>query len=133
MPQALGPLDALGLTLWVLGLSIEVIADHQKTQFRADPRNDGRFITTGLWSWSRHPNYFGEILLWTGLCLAASASLSGGQWVSWASPALVTLLLTRVSGIPMLEERAEARWGDDPDYRAYVARTSVLVPRPPAG
>jgi steroid 5-alpha reductase family enzyme len=130
-PQPLGLVDAAGMSIWALGFTIEIIADAQKTRFRADPANTGRFITTGLWAWSRHPNYFGEIVLWTGLTVAASASLSGGQWAAWASPVLVTLLLTRISGIPLLEARAEERWGDDPGYRAYVARTPALLPRPP--
>ena len=127
-----GIVSTLGLAVWAVGFGIEVVADRQKSAFRADPANRGRFITTGLWSWSRHPNYFGEIVLWTGVALIALPALSGWQYVALVSPVFVTLLLTRVSGIPMLEAGAEKRWGGEPAYRDYVARTSVLVPRPPA-
>lgn len=85
----------------------------------------------GLWAWSRHPNYFGEIALWTGVAIAAAATLRGWQWLTLISPVFVALLLIRISGIPLLEARAEARWGDDPAYRRYRARTPALVPRPP--
>jgi steroid 5-alpha reductase family enzyme len=101
-------------------------------QFRADPANDGGFITTGVWAWSRHPNYFGEIVLWTGVALVASGNLAGSRWVTFVvSPVFVALLLTRVSGIPLLEQRSDERWGLDEDYEAYKKATPVLVPRPP--
>lgn len=128
---ALGWVDGVGLALWALGFALEVVADGQKSAFRAKFGNRGRFIQHGLWAWSRHPNYFGEILLWTGLCVAASGSFTGGQWVAWVSPLLTALLLTRVSGIPLLEARAEERWGEEPGYREYVANTPVLVLWPP--
>jgi steroid 5-alpha reductase family enzyme len=123
----LGWLDACGLLTWGAGLMIEVAADHQKRVFRGS--HLGRFIDTGLWSRSRHPNYFGEILLWVGVALCASSTLAGPQWVAWISPVFVTVLLTRISGIPMLEQRAQERWGDDPAYQAYRDRTPVLIPR----
>ncbi len=128
------PLDAvayLGVAIWLAGFAIEVIADHQKSRFRADPANRGRFIQGGLWAWSRHPNYFGEIVLWVGVALIAAPVLDGWQWVTMVSPVFVTLLLTRVSGVPMLERKACATWGGQPDYEAYKAQTPVLVPRPP--
>ncbi len=118
-----------GAALWALGFALEVAADLQKSRFRADPANAGRFITTGLWSRSRHPNYFGEILLWLGVALVAVPVLTGWQWVALASPVFVTLLLTRVSGVPLLEKKAEDRWGGQPDYEEYVRTTPVLVPR----
>ena len=90
------------------------------------------FITSGLWSWSRHPNYFGEIVLWSGVAVMAASALSGWQWVTLTSPVFVALLLTRVSGIPLLERRAEARWGHLTEYQRYTAMTPVLLPRPPA-
>lgn len=121
-----------GLLVWLTGFSLEVIADAQKRRFRNDPANAGRFINTGLWAWSRHPNYFGEILLWLGVTLIAVPVLSGWQWVIIISPVFVTLLLTRVSGIPMLEARAAKRWGNDPEYQLYLATTSRLVPLPPS-
>jgi steroid 5-alpha reductase family enzyme len=120
-----------GLALWITGFAIEVVADRQKSRFRARPENGGRFISTGLWAWSRHPNYFGEIVLWIGVALIALPALQGWQHATLVSPLFVILLLTKVSGVPLLEERAEERWGDDPEYRAYEARTPVLVPRPP--
>lgn len=118
-----------GIAVWAIGLAIEVVADVQKSRFKADPRNAGAFIRTGLWSRSRHPNYFGEIVLWIGVFLVAAPVLSGWQWIALLSPVFVTLLLTRISGIPMLEEKADSRWGGQPDYEAYKAGTPVLIPR----
>lgn len=127
----LGAFAWAGLTLWVIGMLIEITADIQKRHFRAAAGNKDRFITTGLWAWSRHPNYFGEILIWIGVALIALPVLSGWQYATMISPIFVVLLLTRISGIPMLEARAEKRWGDDETYQAYKARTPVLLPRPP--
>ena len=127
-----GVFAIVGTAVWVIGFAIEVVADRQKSAFRRDPDNEGRFITTGLWAWSRHPNYFGEITLWVGVAIMALPVLSGWRWVTLISPVFVVLLLTRISGIPMLERRGAKRWGDDADYRAYVADTPVLVPRPPS-
>lgn len=121
----------VGLGLWIAGFGIEVVADRQKGVFRADPKNQGRFINTGLWAWSRHPNYFGEIVLWTGVALIAAPVLQGWQYVTLVSPAFVTLLLTKGSGIPLLEERADQKWGGEPGYEEYKATVPVLVPRPP--
>jgi len=130
VPEGLGGVWAmLGVIVWLIGFAIEVVADTQKRRFRADPANAGRFISTGLWSRSRHPNYFGEILLWSGVALMAVPTLSGWRWVVLISPVFVWLLLTRVSGVPLLEARAAARFGDDPAYGAYVKHTPVLVPR----
>jgi steroid 5-alpha reductase family enzyme len=128
----LGAFALAGAIVWVLGFGIEAIADWQKSQFRAKPENAGKFITTGLWAWSRHPNYFGEITLWIGVAIIALPILRGWQWVTLISPIFVTLLLTRVSGIPMLEERADEKWGGDPEYEEYKARTPVLIPLPPS-
>ena len=115
--------------IWLTGFTIEVMADRQKSRFRADPANRGRFISTGLWSRSRHPNYFGEITLWVGILLIAAPTLRGWQWVAVLSPLFVTVLLTRVSGIPLLEKKADTKWGDDPAYQEYKASTPVLIPR----
>jgi steroid 5-alpha reductase family enzyme len=117
------------LFVWIVGFTVEVVSDRQKRRFRQDPANAGRFITTGLWAWSRHPNYFGEIVLWLGIALIALPALSGWQYVTLISPLFVYLLLSRVSGIPPLESRAEERWGNDPEFQAYKARTPVLFPR----
>ncbi|WP_244304707.1 DUF1295 domain-containing protein [Leucobacter viscericola] len=120
----------VGLAIWVVGFGIEVTADLQKNRFKADPGNKGKFIQSGLWSVSRHPNYFGEILLWVGVLVIALPALQGWQWIALLSPVFVIVLLTRVSGIPLLEEKAQRKWGDDPEYQAYRASTSVLVPLP---
>lgn len=128
------PLDGFayaGLALWVIGFAIEVIADRQKRAFRRVPENKGRFISSGLWAWSRHPNYFGEILLWTGITVASLPLLSGWQWVTIISPVFVATLLMRVSGVPKLEAAGKKKWGQDPDYINYCKSVPVLVPRPP--
>ncbi len=119
-----------GLTVWIVGFALEAFADAQKNRFRADPANKGRFIHTGLWAWSRHPNYFGEIVLWIGVAIIALPVLNGWQYVTLVSPVFVFLLITRVSGVPLLEKKADQRWGGQPDYEAYKARTPALVPRP---
>ena len=119
----------LGGLLWLAGFAIEVTADMQKSKFNAQPANKGRFINTGLWSRSRHPNYFGEIVLWLGIMVIALPVLRGWQWVTLISPLFVTLLLTRVSGIPLLEKKAESKWGGQEDYEAYKKNTPVLIPK----
>lgn len=124
-----GLLEVLGLALWLAGFTIEVVADWQKRTFRRSHGSD-RFIDSGLWARSRHPNYFGEILLWCGIALIAAPALAGWQWLTLVSPLFVFLLLTRVSGVPLLERKADRRWGGDPEWQAYKARTPVLVPRP---
>lgn len=130
--QGLGLGALIGFLVWALGFAIEVTADMQKSRFRADPDNQGRFIHTGIWAWSRHPNYFGEITLWTGVAIITLPVLRGWQWVGLISPVFVTFLLTRVSGVPILEKRADEKWGGQEDYEAYKERTPVLIPRPPA-
>jgi len=121
----------LGLFVWAAGFAIEAVADHQKNAFKADPANQGRFIQQGLWAWSRHPNYFGEIVLWTGIAIMAAPTMAGWQWLGWLSPLFVCWLLTKVSGIPMLEQRADEKWGGQADYETYKTATPVLLPRPP--
>ena len=120
----------VGFALWIFGFSFEVIADRQKTAFRAEPENKDKFVTTGLWSYSRHPNYFGEILLWFGISLIAFPTLSGWQLVTLLSPIFVTLLLIKVSGINLLEASGMKRWGADESYQKYLASTSILIPLP---
>ena len=126
---AVGVIYVMGAVMWVAGFVIEVIADQQKSRFRADPANAGRFINVGLWARSRHPNYFGEILLWAGVAVMAIPYLSSTQWVVMLSPLFVYALLTRISGIPTLARRGQQLWGDDPTYQAYVANTPRLLPR----
>ncbi|MFL2755597.1 MAG: DUF1295 domain-containing protein [Gammaproteobacteria bacterium] len=121
----------VGTLIWIFGFSIEVVADQQKTNFKDDPDNKDKFISVGLWSWSRHPNYFGEMVLWIGIAVIAFPVLIGWQLVALISPIFVIFLLTRISGITMLESRGYKKWKDDPAYIDYLERTSVLVPFPP--
>lgn len=125
------PVDAFvvfGAVIWAIGWGVEIVADRQKTRFRADPEHRGRFITSGLWSWSRHPNYAGEIVLWVGVFVMGLGHWHGGGWLTALSPLFVYLLLRHGSGVPLLEASADARWGDDPAYQAYRDRTPVLWP-----
>jgi steroid 5-alpha reductase family enzyme len=128
--KELGLFAAIGFLVWVFGFAFEVTADMQKSRFRADQNNKGKFIHTGLWAWSRHPNYFGEIVLWVGVAIIALPVLRGWQWVTLVSPVFVALLITRISGVPMLEKQADERWGGQEKYEAYKERTPVLIPRP---
>ena len=125
----LGIWDGIGLMVWIMGFGIEVVADSQKTAFNANPENEGKWIDEGLWSRSRHPNYLGEILLWVGIACFGIACFDGLEMVAWVSPIFVYLLLTKVSGIPLLDRRALAKWGDDPDYQRYRDSTPALIPR----
>ena len=128
------PLDGwllAGVALWLAGFAIEVVADEQKRRFRIRPENAKRFIDTGLWAWCRHPNYFGEILLWCGVALVAVPGLQGWQFATLLSPLLIGLQLTFVSGVPLLDARAKKRWGEDAAYQRYRARTPMLLPLPP--
>ena len=129
--KPLGVIGLLGATVWLVGFAIEVIADRQKSAFNAVPENQGRFVNVGLWRWSRHPNYFGEIVLWCGIAIIAMPVLQGWQWLAMISPVFVAVLLTKISGVPLLEKRADDKWGADADYQQYKAYTSVLIPLPP--
>ncbi|MGO4121445.1 DUF1295 domain-containing protein [Arthrobacter sp. YAF16] len=126
---ALDGFAVAGLLVWVAGFGCEVLADSQKSRFSADPANKGKFISTGLWAKSRHPNYFGEILLWVGVAIIALPTLQGWQWVALISPVFVALLITKVSGVPHLEKKADTKWGGQADYEAYKKNTPVLIPR----
>jgi steroid 5-alpha reductase family enzyme len=128
--EPLGIAGFVGIAVWCIGILIEIIADRQKSDFKANPDNDNKFINVGLWSWSRHPNYFGEIVLWTGMAIIAIPVLQGWQWVTLISPVFVAFLLIKVSGIPLLEEKADQRWGGLDEYEKYKKETPVLVPRP---
>ncbi|MFC2064303.1 DUF1295 domain-containing protein [Chloroflexota bacterium] len=127
-----GSFAYIGLFVWLIGFTIEAIADRQKSQFRSEPKNKGRFINSGLWSWSRHPNYFGEIILWIGIAIIAFPLLSDWSYLTLISPIFTIILLTRISGVPMLEKRADEKWGGQEDYETYKSRTSVLIPFPPS-
>jgi steroid 5-alpha reductase family enzyme len=119
----------VGFLVWIFGFAMEALADAQKSRFNAIPDNQGKFIQTGLWSRSRHPNYFGEIMLWIGITVIALPVLQGWQWVALISPIFVTLLITRVSGVPLLEKKADKKWGGQEDYETYKKRTPILIPR----
>ena len=118
-----------GLLVWALGFGIEAVSDNQKSRFNADPANKGKFIQSGLWARSRHPNYFGEIVLWIGIAIIALPVLHGWQWATMISPIFVILLLTRVSGVPLLEKKSDQKWGGQPAYEEYKRKTPLLIPR----
>ena len=121
----------VGLIVWVLGFSIEVISDGQKSKFRSKMENKDKFITSGIWSWSRHPNYFGEILLWCGITIIALPVLQGWQFITLISPIFIIILLTQISGVRLLELRGKKKWGENEEYQKYLRNTSVLIPLPP--
>jgi steroid 5-alpha reductase family enzyme len=125
VPAPWHPLDAVGAALFLAGLGIETVADAQLTRFRADPAQQGRVMDRGLWRYSRHPNYFGECLLWWGLWVMAVAA---GAWWTLPAPLLMTWLLLKVSGVTLLEADLVGR---RPGYADYVRRTSAFLPRRP--
>ena len=125
----LGIWDAIGLLIWLLGFSIEVIADNQKSAFNANSENQGKWIDSGLWSYSRHPNYLGEIMLWTGIACFGISCFSGMERLAWISPIFIYLLLTKISGVPILDRRGLEKWGDQPEYHKYRDETPTLLPR----
>lgn len=120
-----------GTLIWFAGIAIEAIADAQKSAFKSHSDNLGRFIQSGLWAWSRHPNYFGEIVLWCGICVIAWPSFSGWENLGLISPVFVAFLLIKVSGIPLLEARADKTWGGEGAYEEYKRNTPTLILRPP--
>jgi len=126
--KPIGTRDYVGWSLYAIGMIFEVIADYQKTAFKNDPNNKDKFITSGLWSISRHPNYFGEILLWYGLFLSASSVFKDWQFLSVLSPMFVHFLITKISGIPLLEKAGMKKWGHLTEYQNYLKNTASLVP-----
>ena len=121
--------DALGAILWTAGFCLEVVADRQKSAFNANPANEGKWIDEGLWSLSRHPNYLGEIMLWSGIALFGVPCFSGMEGLAWVSPIFVYILLTKVSGVPILDRRALEKWGEDAAYLQYRENTPQILPR----
>jgi steroid 5-alpha reductase family enzyme len=119
----------IGTSVWVLGWLYEVVADNQKTAFNKDPKNAGKFINTGVWKQSRHPNYVGEFILWTGITIIAIPVYEGLQWAALITPLFVYLLLNKVSGVNLLEERADEKWGENKDYQAYKEKTPIFFPK----
>ena len=122
----INPIFYIGLFMFIGGFAIEIIADQQKTIFRAIPENREKFITSGLWGRSRHPNYFGEITLWTGVAVMSFSSLSGIEFLTLISPIWTYLLLVKISGVRMLEGRGHVKWGDNKDYISYIENTPMV-------
>ncbi|GAB2223830.1 hypothetical protein Droror1_Dr00004572 [Drosera rotundifolia] len=121
-----------GSIMWLIGLTSEALADQQKLTFKNSPTNRGKWCNIGLWKYTRHPNYFGEIFLWWGIFVAASPVLYGAEWLVILGPIFLTLLLLFVSGIPLLEDSADKKYGNVAEYREYKRVTSPLIPLPPA-
>jgi steroid 5-alpha reductase family enzyme len=131
-----GPWDWLmapGAGAWLAGLVIETTADFQKFREKSRPGGSNRWVASGLWRYSRHPNYFGELLCWWGVFLFAAGNLEGWSWLAVAGPISITALLLFVTGIPTLEASALRKWGSDPAYAEYRRRTRLLVPLPRVG
>jgi len=126
--RQLNTTDYVGIAVWVAGFLIEVIADYQKFQFRSDPINKENFISTGLWSVSRHPNYFGEVVLWVGVTIIATSAFAGWKWIGLLSPFFLYLLLNFVSGIPILEASGLKKFGHLPAYQEYLHSVPVFLP-----
>ncbi len=118
-------LDAVGGVVWGIGWVFETVGDYQLARFKADPGNQGRVMDRGLWRYTRHPNYFGDFMIWWGIYLVA---LAGGAWWTILSPLLMSFFLIRVSGVPMLEA---ALTKNRPGYVDYIQRTSSFFPMPP--
>ena len=127
--DALPFLAMVGMTLWLSGFTIETISDYQKRVFRKEYNSTESFIHTGLWARSRHPNYFGEITLWTGIAVIALNTLSGIEYMTLVSPVFVYILLTRMSGVNLLERIADERYGHLEEYQLYKRNTPVLFPK----
>ncbi len=119
----------LGVGLFIYGFYTEVKADNEKSKFRSVPENRDKFITTGLWAKSRHPNYFGEIVLWAAIAVISLPSLSGLQYITLISPIFTYVLLVHVSGVRMLEARGQKKWGHLEEYKAYQKSTPMLFPK----
>jgi steroid 5-alpha reductase family enzyme len=126
-----GIVGIIGLSVWIMGFAFEAIADYQKSRFTAVPGNRGKFINKGLWSISRHPNYFGEIVIWIGIAIIAFPTLQGWRLVTLISPVFVAILITQISGVPLLEKYADKQWGGQDDYKEYKRTTPVLIPKLP--
>ena len=122
-------LTYIGIILFIIGFGIEIIADNQKTAFRSIEANKDSFITSGLWSKSRHPNYFGEVLLWFAIAVISFSSLEGLQLITLISPVFTYILLVYVSGVRMLEDMNDKKWADDEKYKSYKENTPMLFPK----
>jgi steroid 5-alpha reductase family enzyme len=121
-----GVIAAIGVVVWMVGLFFETVGDFQLSRFKRDPSNEGKVLDTGLWRYTRHPNYFGDCCAWWGIAIVAAESATGAWGIIGA--VVMTVLLLRVSGVALLEKSLSKR---KPDYQAYVDRTSAFVPMPP--
>mmetsp|Transcript_13758 Transcript_13758/g.21974 ORF Transcript_13758/g.21974 Transcript_13758/m.21974 type:complete len:191 (-) Transcript_13758:91-663(-) len=122
-------IDCVAWLLWIFGFVFEVTADAQKFAFRNNAKNHDKFITTGLWAFSQHPNYFGEILMWFAVALSATCAYTKPvHWLGWISPAFTYFLLLKVSGVPMLKKKADAKWKGQKDYDYYTQNTNEIIP-----
>ena len=122
-------LTYVGIILFIIGFGIEIVADNQKTAFRSIEANKDSFITSGLWSKSRHPNYFGEVLLWFAIAVISFSSLEGLQLITLISPVFTYILLVYVSGVRMLEDMNDKKWANDENYKSYKENTPMLFPK----
>jgi len=131
--KLLSPAMVWGVVIWVLGLLMETISDWQKFTFKNNPQNKNLWIQSGLWKYSRHPNYFGEILCWWGIFIFTLPFIQGSSWLTIIGPIFITLILLFVSGIPPLEKRYDSKYADNKKYQEYKKRTSILIPLPRKG
>ena len=120
----------VGFLVFILGFFMEIIADRQKNSFRKKSMFKNDFIQSGLWAYSRHPNYLGEIILWTGIAICSFSSLAGLQLITLISPIFTYVLLVYISGIPLLEEKGKEKWGHLSHYQKYLDKTPRLFFNP---
>jgi steroid 5-alpha reductase family enzyme len=125
-PEVLSGYFWAGMCIWIIGFVFESVSDYQLDAFLRNPQNRGKIMMGGLWKYSRHPNYFGESLIWSGVAIAAFSMTTYPMFV-WISPVLITFLLLKVSGVPLLEKR----WQGNAEWEVYKKRTSVFIPLPP--
>jgi steroid 5-alpha reductase family enzyme len=125
-PISLGWLDLLGFSFWAVGMFFEAVGDAQLARFKADPQNKGKVMDRGLWRYTRHPNYFGDFMVWWGIYFVALPTISA--WWTIFGPALMSFFLMRVSGVPLLEQSLRK---NRPGYEEYMRKTSAFFPRPP--
>jgi steroid 5-alpha reductase family enzyme len=123
----MNPLFYIGSIIFLFGFILEIVADNQKTKFRKDPKNKDKFINTGLWARSQHPNYVGEITLWGGIAIISCSSLVGWQYISLISPIFTYILLVYISGVPQLKDSGQKKWGHLDSYKEYLKNTPTLI------
>lgn len=122
-------IQIIGILLFLIGFILESVADYQKFMFKLKPESQGQFMRSGVWKFSRHPNYLGEWIVWVGIFLCCFPYLEGIEWLAIISPIWMFILLRFISGGNLLENSAEKKYGDDPEYQIYKARTGVFFPK----